>query len=133
MQSVFTSDYYLVHLDEDRVVHFKRTATAWPSLDTAKRETDACVTAIRAALGPDARGPGLLMDFRDARSRNDEAFEDTMSNYRDAMRENFDRVAVVVKSAVGRLQIDRLNQGLSNAPHVFDDPERAKAWLTLHR
>lgn len=128
MRVLHQDEYYRAAIDDAGVVFLTRSDAPWPDLDTAKARTDAAVSVVRAQLG-ERRGPGMVMDFRLARSRNDESFESTMAEYRDAVSESFERVAVVVRTTVGRLQINRLNQDRANAPQVFDDLGAARAWV----
>ena len=129
MQLVHTDEYYEVHMDGRGIIHLRRSDAPWASLEIAKERNDLMVSKIREAMAPAERGVGLLMDFRNARARNDDAFESLTEQYRHEMRDSFDRVAVVVRTSVGRLQLERLNRGQTNAPALFDDPEAALRWL----
>jgi hypothetical protein len=49
----------------------------------------------------------LLIDARDAPARNDAEFEETFARARRPILAQFGRVAVLVRSAVGKLQVTR--------------------------
>ena len=72
----------------------------------------------------------LLIDLRAAPSRNDPAFERTIAPLRKRMWEGFARRGVLLRSAVGKLQIERhaAQDGVSvTAFHDLDDALRALA------
>ena len=129
MRSLHEDPFYSAALDDAGIFHVRRSETTWDDLEQARVSTEAMVAAIRGVLGDEAKGAAILMDFRDARARNDEAFENTMERFRDEVRARFRRVAVLVRTQVGRMQIERLNEGRSDAPTVFEDREAALAWL----
>ena len=54
------------------------------------------------------RGWGLIVDMRRAPARNDPGFEDAMKPLRAEVQRRFARVAVLLSSAVGVLQVERL-------------------------
>jgi hypothetical protein len=128
MRTLHDDGFYAALLHDDGVVELRRSAEPWRDLEDAHARTEAVVRAIRGAL-PSGRGEAMVMDFREARSRNDEGFENMMAEYRDAMRESFDRVAVLARTAIGRMQIDRLNRGHDKAPAIFDERDEALRWL----
>jgi len=72
---------------------------------------------------------GLLVDVRSAPGRNDAEFEKNFEPYRRRIQAGFRRVAVVVATQHGKLQVQRYarEDGLSNA--AFDDYQAAVAWL----
>ena len=72
---------------------------------------------------------GLLIDVRAAPGRNDPEFEKQFEPMRQRMQRGFRRVAVVVKSVHGKLQVQRYarEDGIPNA--AFDDRSAAVKWL----
>ncbi|MEY4548594.1 MAG: hypothetical protein RL685_4789 [Pseudomonadota bacterium] len=73
----------------------------------------------------------LLMDMRDAPGRNDDAFERRVAKYRSATVQGFLRVAVLVRSLPGQLQVQRhaREDGLGMV-HIFASEPAALEWLT---
>lgn len=73
---------------------------------------------------------GLLVDTRLAIGRSDDEFEVLMNELRPRMVGGFRRVAVLVKSAVGRLQVQRLGRadGISDRLLVTSDEAEALAF-----
>ena len=73
-------------------------------------------------------GWSILMDVRATVGRSDPEFERDAERFREYMLEHFERVAVLVRSAVGKLQVQRFAD-----PHarmlVFRDLDEALAWL----
>lgn len=77
----------------------------------------------------DRGSSGLLCDMRQGPPRNDEAFERAMAPFRKRMQTGFRRVAIVVASPVGRLQIQRHANDDGIDVMVFMDPAEADAYL----
>lgn len=112
------------HNPSDAVFRVARSSAPFadvPAAERAYREVDAALSAV-------PRGARLLLDLRDAPPRNDEAFESMVERVRDRVFARFDRVAVLVRTAVGKLQVQRMNKGQSHAT-IFDDEDRAFEYL----
>jgi len=86
---------------------------------------------VRIEGGPPRR---LLFDLRKAPGRNDDAFEQSTKKLRLMLSELFDRVAILVRSQAGRLQVDRLNRSEGPAgaaeTEIFTEENVATEWLT---
>lgn len=104
MAVLLSSRWYELERLPDGVVLLTRTEEAFGSLeeiDLAHAELDRALAALpRARLA-------IVVDLRRARSRNDPSFERAMAPHRQRMFEGFARRAIVVKSAVGRLNVQR--------------------------
>ena len=71
-------------------------------------------------------GLKLLIDVREAPPRNDDAFEAAVTRLLEGFIKRFSAHAFVVKSAVGRLQTQRLARTRGDEhPLVFEDEEEA--------
>lgn len=68
---------------------------------------------------------GLIIDVREAVGRNDAGFEQALRPLRQMARARFARVVVLVRSAVGQLQIERLAREDGISFVVTRDPDRA--------
>ena len=77
---------------------------------------------------------GMLTDVRNAPLRNDPGFEETIAPLVTALADGFGRHAVLVRTAVGKLQVARQSRGSKGtATQVFDDERDAVAHLTKVR
>jgi hypothetical protein len=93
-------------------------------------EFDAIWTEIEASMEKVARsGHALLIDVRTARGRNDPEFERLFGPYRARMSAGWLRVAIVVGSPPGVLQVQRYAREDSLALRIYDDPDLAFLWL----
>ncbi len=72
----------------------------------------------------------LLLDLRNATGRNDPNFEALVAPERSRLERGFLKVAVVVRSLVGRMQVERHAREDGLNLRVFLDDGEAVAWLT---
>ncbi len=85
-----------------------------------------------AALGgAQASGFKLLIDLRASVGRNDPEFEERLVERRRELFRRFGQTAVLVRSAVGRMQVQRHvdEDGFSGSVTVFSSEPEALAWL----
>lgn len=108
MAALFDNPFYSATFDHRpdglRLVRLVRSAQVFTSLaevDTASREVINCFAKL------DLGRSVLLVDLRNATGRNDPEFETAMSSYRPKMLRGFRKVCIVVKTAVGALQMNR--------------------------
>lgn len=73
---------------------------------------------------------GLIIDVREAVGRNDADFEQALRPLRHMARARFARVVILVRSAVGQLQIERLGREDGTKLVVTRDPEQAMLLAT---
>lgn len=109
------------------LVRVTRTSAAIETLE----QVDEVWGAVSRALIPlDRSRHLLLMDMRDAPGRNDDAFERRVAKYRTATVQGFVRVAVLVRSLPGQLQVQRhaREDGLGMV-HIFAAEQAALDWL----
>jgi len=76
-----------------------------------------------------ARSRPLLVDLREAKGRNDPSFERAMAGYRRTMFEGFPAVVVLVRTAIGKLQVQRhfAEDGLEHATITTSEAEAEAA------
>lgn len=73
----------------------------------------------------------LLVDTRATKGRNDPQFEVAMAPLRRRLQASFERVAVVLRSAIGRMQVERYARDDGEVLlRAFTSYEDALAWLT---
>ena len=126
MREVARTEFYVVSVDDRaRVLRMTRTPAAYASL-VAMKDAQA---ALRLSLAPFA-GHRLLLDLRGGpTARNDDAFEQASLDARKQLALLFPRTAVLVRSAVGKLQVQRLSRADGTHPQVFHDEAAAIAYL----
>jgi hypothetical protein len=120
MGELYRNDYYVVVWRQgEPFLRVNRTNKAYAEVAEAARANDEVARAMRN------RGPRrLLLDLREGPpGRNDQAFEDTTRRWRAELGRLFDRRAVLVKSAVGKLQVRRINAGVDNLLVTQDEAE----------
>lgn len=124
-QEIFDGRFYRVSRLGPAVVRIARTAEPL-SLDGARAELAVIGTQL---AGVDRARTGLLDDLRDAPLRNDPSFETKAVQLRPALVLGFRYVAVLVRTAVGRLQINRLTEPDEFPTLAFLDEAEAVAHL----
>lgn len=118
---LLANPWFEVARTADRVVRIARTEQSFESasdLDRAHRELSAVLGRLpRERLG-------VLVDLRRAPARNDPEFERLMPEHRRRIFEGFARRAVLVKSAVGKLHVQRhaRNDGYPDLTVFTDEP-----------
>ena len=111
---------------ESRLVRYVRTSVPYPSLDEYERMHERLGVALDQ-LG--RKRHVLLVDLREATLNNDPAFERAAVRCRHLLVHDFRKMAVLVKTAVGALQIGRhIREDALEAP-VFNDETAAVSYL----
>jgi hypothetical protein len=124
-----TAHFLLVEDPVARIVTRTRTAERFTSLEVLASEYDGVVRALQRV---DRSVYAHLVDLRQAPSRNDDAFEAAVTHYQAPLYDGFRRVAVIVATAAGRLQLRRFLTEYRADGQVFTDPEEATAYLRGH-
>jgi hypothetical protein len=121
------NQFYRIDHDATRnLVRLSRTAVPFPSLAETKQAYDDLSPQLQKFAG--AR---LLLDFSGGPpGRNDDAFEQLAAPARTALERVFSRVAVLIRSRAGELQVRRLAKQEGRTPNVFSDEAAALEWLT---
>jgi len=108
-------------------VRLERTPVPFASLEEIVSLGDEVNSELRAAAGP---GVKMLLDFRHGPpGRNDPAFEAAVERSRAMLSSLFEHVGVLVGSAAGRLQVQRISRSHGRPTEVFVDDAEAKRWL----
>jgi hypothetical protein len=121
---LFSDAHVTLDLDEARkLVRYTRSREPFASVDAMGAVHDKMTAALPAFL---PTGLKLLVDVREAPPRNDEAFEAAVTALLATFMKRFSAHAFLVKSAVGRLQTQRLARTRGEAhPLIFDDEKDA--------
>jgi hypothetical protein len=124
MRVLFTNAHVTMAYDEARgFFRYSRSHAPFATLDELREAHDRVELALPKPMPHGAR---LLADVREAPPRNDEAFEAEMTRKLGSLMRHFAARAVLVKSAVGRLQVQRLGRPYGEGrPAVFDDEAKA--------
>jgi hypothetical protein len=131
LRNLLTNAHFRIDVYPDAsILRVTRTGVTFAS----KAEVDTSCRAVESALNRHGRATScVIVDSRDAPGRNDPQFEAWFSPYRKGMIQGFRRAAILVRMAVGKLQVDRLlkNDGSSANEYArtFVDEQQALAWL----
>src|SRR4051812_19013840 len=106
MRDLLRSRHFVLTVDDEaRLLRRARTSVRFESLD----EVHAAYTELLRAFEPiDREDYGQLIDARQSPSRNDPEFEAAVTKYHADLYPGFRAVAVLVNTAVGRLQVRRM-------------------------
>lgn len=129
--SPFADEYVRVEVDATKTLaRFTRTTAVFPSLAQLERSFGESSAALERL---DRARYALFVDLRDARGSNDLAFEQAMVRARRRLMTGFCRVAVLVKSASGALQVRRHAKEDGVELGVFTDEDELLAYLSSRR
>jgi hypothetical protein len=124
---VLETPFYVVEVDgSGLIVRARRKDVDYP--DVAAMESDLhAVCTVLDQVGRDRKK--LLIDLRDGPRRNDPAFEEAMSRARPRLFRGFRGAAVLVKTAVGALQVKRHLREDGVGAEVFYEEQEALEYL----
>lgn len=124
----YRNEYVEIEPDPDHhVVVFRRTASPLPDSEQELRALYEHIARVFDELPLEQWG--LLVDGRAPRGRNDEVFERIQREYRPRLFGRFGRVAALVRTSVGALQVDRYIRHETDTFAVFGDERDARAFL----
>lgn len=129
MRELYRDDYYVIHLDAPRrAVFVKRTAAPFPTLADVEGSFRQLLDVVEVSS---VRGFTCVVDSRDAIGRNDDAFEETLARYRPRLFSPFRRIVMLVRTTIGKLQVERLGRTHAGPPSQVcttdDEVDRALA------
>lgn len=131
MKQLSANEFVSASVEELRgVARVTRSAERAPSVDVIVGAFDQAILALQ---GLDRARFGLLIDLRDAPGRNDAEFERTMASRRSELMRAFRAVAILVKTAVGELQVARIAREDASDAKVFSDDAKALDWLAAQK
>jgi hypothetical protein len=127
MPIVFDDGFFqIIHEDERHLLRVIRSAQRFKSIKDGQRSFQ---TAADAASSIDKQSTRLLIDLRCGPMRNDPEFEEATKDARRQLFEGFSRSAVLVKSAVGLLQVNRHAKEDQKTPFFCNQEDEALAYL----
>lgn len=112
------------------IMKLVRVVRSSVELDSLEQIDEAWGSVSRVLAPIDRARHVLMIDMRSARGRNDDEFERRVAQYRAATVHGFPRVAVLVKSLPGQLQVQRhvREDGLGEV-QIFVSESDALDWL----
>ena len=127
-RQLLETPYAIVEVAErEHILRFRRTGLALRVEDVNEMPFG---PAWETMTRYDAKVWALLVDLRDAPSRNDADFESSIAKWQMGLFRRFDRTAVVVRTAAGRLQLLRMASAAGRQAAVFLDETEALRHLT---
>lgn len=106
MQLLHENPYVVVHVDDvQHLVRVRRTSVPYPSVESIEAHFDELIGLFGSRQLERYR---CLVDVRDATGRNDDGFERVMGRYRPQLFGRFARAAMIVKTAIGEMQVGRM-------------------------
>lgn len=116
----------LDHTEATGVVRMTRTRTSY---ENAAAVLGDLALMRNALVDSNCAQLKLLVDLRPPVGRNDDAFEQMISPLHDFITTGFARVAFVVRTCVGQLQLQRRNTQAKVPVQAFLDESAAWQWL----
>ncbi|MFK7991272.1 MAG: hypothetical protein AB8I08_34975 [Sandaracinaceae bacterium] len=124
------TDTICIRFLEQEIVIFERTEVALPA---SEDELRAVYQRMVEAMPAQRAQLDLVVDSRRAQGRNDEAFERIQGEFRDPLFGGFRRLAVLVNSPTGRLQVSRYKNERPEPITVFNEMDDALEMLRAVR
>jgi hypothetical protein len=121
-----TKHFVLTVDEEHQVIRRTRTAERFASLDELH---EAYADLLRALDAIDRVHYAQLIDAREAPPRNDPEFEAAVTRMHTSLYRDFRRSAVLVHTAVGKLQVKRMLDASGVDAPAFTDEEAALLYL----
>ena len=126
MPDLLRNPYVIIEtLPGTAIVRFKRTART----GDPEEAREVIQGVVRVLDSIDRRRYCFLMDLRDGPMRNDPEFEEGMATIRARLFHGFLRVAILVRTQVGKLQVSRLAREDGVVVNIFDDEATAISHL----
>jgi len=127
-RALVSNEYCRVVFDpRTQIARFTRTSAPIQSLEQAARHFGEAIAALDALGRARIR---LIIDSREAPMKNDPQYETAMAEHRRQVARGIPRIAVIVKTAVGRLHAQRLGKEDHLRQAVVGTDEEALEYLT---
>jgi len=128
---IVANDFIQVTIDSRaKLVRFARTAQRSDDFEEVVRAFALAITQLKSVDRPRFR---LLVDLRASPGRNSPEFENAMAKQRQELLRDFAASAVLVQTAIGKLQVARIGRTDPLEPPVFTDEAAALRWLDSRR
>jgi hypothetical protein len=129
LHQLLKNDFLTISMDRERgIVHIVRS----PVRFTTAAECDRIYAeAARAVSILDRPRLGLLIDLRDAPLTQDSDIERCIGGHRKRIISGYSKVAILVRTAAGGLQVSRHSREDGIRVAVFQTEENARAYLAF--
>ncbi len=128
-KSLISTDYWFMEEDvKQRIVHLTRYAVPVDSIDDLRAQNAEIIEQFRQVKDD----YGIVVDMRQAPSRNDPEFEDAMRHLRLEIGKHYRRVAVLVTSAMGVLQVNRIDRNEGGETFATQSESAARRFAAGH-
>ncbi|HKP58457.1 MAG TPA: hypothetical protein VJV78_17145 [Polyangiales bacterium] len=119
--------YIRVEVDaKRRLVRQTRSARGYEDVETLRKSIAAAVAQMASV---DRAEYALLQDMRAPKGRNDPEFEAALAAVRPTLSTGFRRIAILVATNVGRLQVQRYLDKDKSPARAYLDEQTALRWL----
>lgn len=127
LAEILHTRYFVARFDRrSRIIHVWRSPEPFPTIDDARTGWLSVVDALDRC---GRSGRCLLSDLRDGPARNDPEYEDLVRHVVPRVHAGFLRNAILVRMAVGALQIKRHAKGDGIDRLITSSEEEAIAYL----
>lgn len=127
------NEHTAISIDETRrLVRMRRTSVRADTVAELTAALELLLTGLDQVVPPERRGEyGFLQDMRDAPLLRDAVLESKLAEYSPRLRQGWGRLAVLIRTPVGRLQVRRTTATDGESGRgVFDDEIEALNFLT---
>lgn len=127
-QPIFHDPYVTAYKDDAiKVVRYVRSPAPFPDLETTRRTYESLIAVLAGLRCPHY---GILADLRAVQGRNDPAFEGLIIEVRTRLHHLFARRGTLVATAVGAMQLRRLNKEEGIERMISADESELLRYLT---
>jgi hypothetical protein len=124
MTELLSNELFRITLD-DGIVRVTRSGAPAPAAPEMARYYGTLIATMRRSAVR-----RVLVDLRGGPpGRNDADFERASEEWRRTLASEFERTAILVRTAVGKLHVQRLGREIGGAASVFLDEAEALAYL----
>jgi len=128
VRTVYEDEFATVTYDPERkFLWYRRTAKPYPTLEDAAKSVSNARSSL--PIGTKLEHHVFLMDVREGPLRSDKDFEQVLRNTGPELSHLFKRSAVLVKTAIGKLQQMRIRTERGTRSEIFDDEKKALEFL----
>ncbi len=106
MRTLLSNAHWTLDEDPTGVVILRRSAVPFESIEEVVSSNDEFISCVR----DEHAKYGIVVDMRQAPSRNDPAFEQAMRRLREVAEQRFARLSLLLESPTGVLQANRLER-----------------------
>lgn len=127
MRELYRNPYLVLSIDEPaKLVTFYRTKEKIQDLDVMAKALEGLYEVLSLL---DRSKLMLLVDLREGPLRSDDTFESASRGFQQKVFGGFSKIAILVRTAVGELQMNRQRREGNTVGRVFREEAEALAYL----